>query len=152
MSHAPVAPNMTASEAADSVLDPGVMSMLVLGAGLVSVFLDLPYTGMIFALGFAVLVPLSAMIGRGGKHREESDAAADPPTETGAVDESAALETLRERYARGEIDEIEYERRVENLLATESVGEAHEYVDRRAGTGDRSESTTEDRVLERERR
>jgi uncharacterized membrane protein len=146
---------MSLRDAADRVLDPGVMSMLVLGAGLVSGYLDLPYTGLIFVLGFAVVVPLTAMLGGSPGDGEDADDETGRETDTAGasddVDESAALETLRERYARGEIDEMEYERRLEDLLATESVGEAREYVERR-GTDDRSETPAGDRDLERERR
>ena len=41
-----------------------------------------------------------------------------------------ALETLRNRYARGEIDEAEFERRLEALLETESIDEAAAYAAR----------------------
>jgi uncharacterized membrane protein len=148
---------MSLRDAADRVLDPGVMSMLVLGAGLVSGYLDLPYTGLIFVLGFAVVVPLTAMLGGSPGDGEDADdetgreTDTDPAGASDDVDESAALETLRERYARGEIDEMEYERRLEDLLATESVGEAREYVERR-GTDDRREPPGGERDLERERR
>lgn len=146
---------MTFRDAADRVLDPGTMSMLVLGAGLVSGYLDLPYTGLIFALGFAVVVPLTAMLGTSPDEEEDADAETGRETDAAGasdgVDESAALETLRERYARGEIDEMEYERQLEDLLATESVGEAREYVERR-GTDDRREPPAGERDLERERR
>jgi len=41
-------------------------------------------------------------------------------------DEQTALARLRERYATGDIDEAEFERRVEHLLETESVDDAGE--------------------------
>jgi uncharacterized membrane protein len=42
-----------------------------------------------------------------------------------------ALEQLRERYARDEIGEAEFERRLERLLETESVADARDALDRR---------------------
>ncbi|MEF8773720.1 MAG: SHOCT domain-containing protein [Halobacteriales archaeon] len=45
----------------------------------------------------------------------------DSPDAAGTRDEAAALETLKKQYAAGEIDETEFERRVEALLANETV-------------------------------
>ena len=148
---------MNVRNAIDFVLDPEVVVFLVLGAGLTAAFFDLGFAGLIFALGFAVLLPLSDILSKKLETGEEEDADDETGRETDAagasddVDESAALETLRERYARGEIDEMEYERRLEDLLATESVGEAREYVERRE-TDDRREPPAGERDLERERR
>jgi uncharacterized membrane protein len=47
--------------------------------------------------------------------RDESDAVADESQELDAV------ETLRKRYASGQINESEFERRLDTLLETESV-------------------------------
>ncbi|MEF8779332.1 MAG: SHOCT domain-containing protein [Haloferacaceae archaeon] len=52
-------------------------------------------------------------------------------TARGEVDEDAALATLRERYARGELDEAAFERKVEALLETESPESARERVEDR---------------------
>jgi len=41
-----------------------------------------------------------------------------------------ALATLRDRYARGNLSEPEFERRLERLLETESVDEARTHLDR----------------------
>lgn len=56
-------------------------------------------------------------VGRRSSEREETD---------------AALANLRRRYARGELDDKEFEARVERLLETESVDDAAEFARRRA--------------------
>ena len=148
---------MSVRRVAEAVINPRTMSMLVLGAGLVAASIDHPQTGLVFALGFAVLVPLSAIL-QGELFEEDDETAAETDEATersdGEVDESVALETLRERYARGEIDELEYERRLEDLLETESVGEAREYVRgrREEGGADRTGRADDDRETERDRR
>ena len=149
---------MNVRNAVDLVLDPEVVVFLVLGAGITAAFFDLGFAGLIFALGFAVLLPLSDILSKrldadeASDADDETDRETDPAGASDDVDELAALETLRERYARGEIDEMEYERRLEDLLATESAGEAREYVERQRGTEVRGETSDGDRDLDRERR
>ena len=68
-------------------------------------------------LGFAYLKadddPISQWI------RSENDTVTDPKED--------ALSVLRQRYARGEIDEDEFERRLSDLLETETVEQAEEH-------------------------
>ena len=68
-------------------------------------------------LGFAYLKadddPISQWI------RSEDDTVTDPKED--------ALSVLRQRYARGEIDEDEFERRLSDLLETETVEQAEEH-------------------------
>ncbi|WP_135536333.1 SHOCT domain-containing protein [Halostella pelagica] len=149
---------MNARNAIDLVLDPDIIVFLVLGVGITAAFFDLWFAGLVFALGFGVLLPLSDVLSKKLGTDEESDThdkrwdQHDIGEESDEVDESAALETLRERYAHGEIDEIEYERRLEDLLATESVDDAREYVAERRSGGERDRTVDRDRSPERERR
>lgn len=52
------------------------------------------------------------------------------------------LSILRERYARGELDETEFEQRVERLLATETIEHAREYRDQ--ARSERSECVSDE--------
>ncbi|MFB9824702.1 SHOCT domain-containing protein [Halobaculum roseum] len=71
-----------------------------------------------------------------------SDATTDGPT-----DERDPVDRLRERYAEGDIDEVEFERRLDLLLETEDADAetARERVRNRGG------DATADREVERER-
>jgi uncharacterized membrane protein len=86
----------------------------VLGAGFVALFLGVEWFWMIWVLGFAVVLPaVGILVDRYPRSGEGST--------DGAASESEddALETLRERYASGDLGEAEFERRVERLLETE---------------------------------
>lgn len=52
-------------------------------------------------------------------------------SERGELDEDDALATLRARYARGELDDEEFERKVEALLETESPESARDRLEER---------------------
>ncbi|MFC4448629.1 SHOCT domain-containing protein [Halorussus aquaticus] len=57
-------------------------------------------------------------MGDRSEDRSAGDAEADESAES---DNRGALETLRERYARGELTDEQFERKVERLLDTESL-------------------------------
>ncbi|MFP8954716.1 hypothetical protein ACLI4Z_17390 [Natrialbaceae archaeon A-arb3/5] len=63
---------------------------------------------------------------------EATDATAESTTDRETDrqdDEAGALDVLRERYARGELSEAAFERKTEQLLRTETVDDAVDYVD-----------------------
>jgi uncharacterized membrane protein len=66
-----------------------------------------------FPVGFGGVLPLAVGLAR------LSQRADDENEDTSSEDDPIA--TLRERYARGELTDAEFERRVEHLLETESI-------------------------------
>lgn len=103
-----------------------------LGFGLLALFMGFEWFWMVFVLGFAVLTPLvSVLFGESDEEWEEftKDAAGATTGEDDRTDsQQDALETLRDRYARGELTEEQFERKVERLLETETVKDARERV------------------------
>ena len=116
----------------------GIAALLVLGLGLASLFGLVPVGPFwaIFAIGFAVVVPLVAVLENRLRSRT-----ADPPSESDdrrsdasrTDDESldAALDRLRERYARGDLSDEQFESKLEALLETGSPEDARERLERR---------------------
>jgi len=91
----------------------GIVSMLVLAVGLGGLALGIDWAWIAFPVGYGGVLPLAvgrakARARRGTGGGNERPAAGEDP-----------LTTLRERYARGEIDDVEFERRVERLVETE---------------------------------
>ncbi|MFD1598514.1 SHOCT domain-containing protein [Halobellus rarus] len=120
----------------------GAVALLVLGAGLGSLF-GLPVLAaidfwIIFAIGYAVVVPLVSLLRRrtagtdparrGSRNAAQSERADADRSGTDDVDE--ALARLRDRYARGDLSEEQFERKLEVLLETDTPEKARERVER----------------------
>jgi uncharacterized membrane protein len=86
----------------------------------------------LFITGFFILIPLVLVLGE-----DFPLVAADEPDASAAGDATAErpVAALRDRYASGEIDEAEFERRLDRLLATEDLDERLDRVE--SDRGDR---------------
>ena len=113
----------------------GAVALLVLGAGLGSLF-GLPLLNavdfwVLFAIGYAVVVPLVSLLrGWGTDSADRTPEAGTASRETADADVDAALDRLRERYAAGELSEAQFERKLEVLLETETPEDGRERLDR----------------------
>lgn len=74
--------------------------------------------GVIFLLGFFVLIPLILVLGEEFPLVEPAEEV-QPVEQVQPTRERDPIEELRRRYARGEISETEFENRLERLLETE---------------------------------
>lgn len=95
-----------------------------------------------FILGFFVLIPLVLLLGSEFPLVEPADPDGEPASSTAGTEDPLA--TLRERYASGEIDEEEFERKLDRLLETEELDErADSGSAGRRDSGGRRERETE---------
>jgi uncharacterized membrane protein len=113
--------------------------VLVVAVGLQA--LGVPWAWVVYPLGFGGLLPLALGVAGRYEHRERNGRSDARRSRTGAdrveTAEERALEALRRGYARGAIDEAEFERRLERLLETETIPDVREYLER--GPGGRDE-------------
>ncbi|MBZ6496164.1 SHOCT domain-containing protein [Natrinema longum] len=88
------------------------------------------------ALAFTLVVGLCVSFVVAGRlaDKSRSESESDESPERNATD---SLETLRDRYARGELTESEFERRVETVLDTESSRSSNETPSRADEDADR---------------
>ncbi|USZ68715.1 SHOCT domain-containing protein [Halorussus salilacus] len=132
-------------------------ALAVLGAGLLALFLGYSWFWMVFALGFAVVVPLVKVATKslgdadrtGEVGRERRPEPAGPRSDSrgesdrGPASRRDALDSLRDRYARGELGDEEFERKVERLLETETLEDARGHVRRGREAGPRESESAE---------
>ncbi|MDS0282062.1 SHOCT domain-containing protein [Haloarcula onubensis] len=100
----------------------GAVTMLTLTVAFGLMFAGVPYFWVAFPVGFGGLLPMALAATRRYRRRRDGDSRP-------ASDEDDALATLRERYARGDLTDAEFERQVERLLETEDSATARERVD-----------------------
>ncbi|ELZ30973.1 NADH:ubiquinone oxidoreductase subunit 2 (chain n) [Halogeometricum pallidum JCM 14848] len=129
----------------------GIASLLVLGLGLASLFGLLPIGPFwaIFAIGFAVVVPIVAVLEsryRGTPEPTPPESGVRRRAERAAdEDESVAdaLDSLRDRYARGDLSDEQFEHKLEVLLETDTPENARERTARRRSGRERERSREE---------
>jgi uncharacterized membrane protein len=120
----------------------GVVTFLTLAVAFGLLALDVSYFWIAFPIGFGGGFPLAAGLVRWYESTKDDESAAHED------EQDRALADLRERYARGELTDAEFETRVERLLETESVADAKAATDRERGP---TQARDSDRPLEDER-
>ncbi|SFS68755.1 SHOCT domain-containing protein [Halostagnicola kamekurae] len=133
----------------------GITTLLITGLWLALMFLGVD-NGLwlaVLLVGYVVVIPIVALVfgdetdreewWGDGSWGEESDTSTDTetesdsrsdPTTTPESNNREALETLRSRYAAGELTDEQFERKLERLLETETI----EDIEQRRGSGDNS--------------
>jgi len=114
----------------------GAVTFLTLTVAFGLMALGNPYFWVAFVVGFGGGMPLAVGLAKYYESRHERE----PAARTHDNDTDAALADLRERYARGELDDDEFEARVERLLETESISDARKYAERASDETNRRRS------------
>ncbi|MFC7132219.1 MULTISPECIES: SHOCT domain-containing protein [Salinibaculum] len=108
----------------------GIVSVLVTGIWMAALFLDFDWWLGFMLFGYIVLVPVTALL-----FGDESDVAEwwdddvegiEEETEASHSEADDALQQLRSRYARGELTDEQFERKLERLLETETLEDVEE--------------------------
>jgi hypothetical protein len=113
---------------------------------LAAIFVNLPAAAAVFVVGWLLLTPASAILfgpptpgpSWAGDEVDElvqermKEEMEEAIGETDGRSSADPVEELRNRYARGEIDELELERRLDALLETEDVDPENEATVKRA--------------------
>lgn len=118
-----------------------VTALLVIGLGIAAIVLGVPNAWLIFVIGLVVVVPIVGLL-LGDEDWKTWDPFQDEfwedAFEEGSdskgerdVDGTTALETLRDRYARGELTDEQFERKLERLLETETLEDVEDRVPER---------------------
>jgi len=113
---------------------PAVIAVATLGIGATTAILGLgQVTAIVFVVGWLFLTPLSAILGETAAVQNLVGSAtgerANHSSTTQSTDDEAALEALKRRYARGELDDAEFERRTAMLLENESIEDVRSRVE-----------------------
>jgi uncharacterized membrane protein len=118
--------------------DPVVAAtaLLILGLGLASLFGLVPVGPFwaVFAIGYAVVLPLVSVLRDYQRRSSESTSAQAPRGASRREDDDSvddALGRLRDRYARGDLTEEQFEEKLEALLETETPEGARDRLRRR---------------------
>lgn len=99
----------------------GIASLLVTGIWLAALLSGQSWWLPFMLFGYIVIVPLVAIL-FGDEDEEQDTEEVDLLEEKPAAESNRdALETLRNRYARGELTDEQFERKVERLLDTETL-------------------------------
>jgi hypothetical protein len=108
----------------------GVASMLIFALGFVALLVGFNYFFLIWAIGYPTVLPLVAMLSDDDEDEptgQKPDYETHGPTKHSDDETTDALDTLRDRYARGELTDEQFERKLDALLETENPENAAEW-------------------------
>jgi uncharacterized membrane protein len=103
----------------------GITMALIFTVAFGLLALGIPWFWIAFPVGFAGLLPAAIGLTKLYERRQSEST-----NHSNTTNKQDALKTLRERYARGELSDEEFERRLDALLETESVSDATVYMER----------------------
>lgn len=108
-----------------------IVTLLVTGIWLAALMLDQGWWLAFLLFGYIVIVPLTGLLFGDHEAIEEwwNEDEVTLPDES-ENDTEDPLETLRERYARGELSDEEFEQKLERLLETETRESAERHRER----------------------
>ena len=119
-----------------------VVSLVVTATWLGALFTNQEWWLAALLVGYVLVVPLTEILAGAADEEEDGD-------EQGATEDEAdaedPLDTLRRRYAEGELTEAEFERKVERLLATEDEADAETLLERERAEASRERERNTDR-------
>lgn len=111
----------------------GIASLLVTGIWLAALFTGQSWWLAAMLFGYIVVVPIVTLLFGDDDDRLDtwwddqwSETAERESTETPPENNRDALETLRDRYARGELTDEQFERKLERLLDTDTLESAED--------------------------
>jgi len=123
-----------------------IVSLLVTGIWLGALFTGQEWWLPFMLVGYVAIVPLVSILfdeeeteNAEGESGEQWEQSANRQTEYGTEETSDrgteqsskdALQTLRDRYARGELTDEQFERKLERLLETETIEDAEDRLRR----------------------
>ncbi len=103
----------------------GIVSTLVTGVWLAGLFTGQDWWLAFMLVGYIIVVPLTALLFGDREDMaewwEDDDASSETTRDSQPTTQDDALETLRERYARGELTDEQFERKVDQLIETETI-------------------------------
>ncbi|WP_435115030.1 SHOCT domain-containing protein [Halolamina sp. C58] len=114
----------------------GIVSTLVTAVWMGALFTNQDWWLAAMLVGYVAVVPITAMLFDDDDEEEWLDEAIDDRVSNRSSDEheETPLETLRRRYAEGELSEAQFERKLDQLLETETMEDAEEYARRERET------------------
>lgn len=121
----------------------GIASTVVTGVWLAALVLDFDWWLGALLFGYIVVIPVVSMLFGDEEESGIEESGDDSWTyetekeEAKEADEETPLETLRQRYAAGELSEEQFEHKLEQLLETETIEDVEERAEAATGAGGR---------------
>jgi len=122
----------------------GIVSLLVTGLWMVALFTGQEWWWVALIIGYAVVLPLAGILFDEDEEseawtgdRETAEQTQSASGSSGTASDETPLESLRRRYAEGELTDEQFERKLDRLLETETLEDVEEYRERASSERER---------------